>query len=327
MPGFPLSVPEPPLPKEVQPTISGRRLREGWSTSIAEPSADGRIRDEPWRRARPSEGGPSILSARTLRTAHRRLAALLRPGQSVLDVGCGPGAITRGMAEAVGPTGRVIGADLNPHLIDEARRTHGGVPGLTFEQCDVYGLPWQEEFDIVTTARVLQWLARPLDALRMMTRAAKPGGTVVALDYNHEKAVWVPERPPAMQAFYAAFLRWRADAGLDNAIADHLAEMFKAAGLLDVVESKQVEVTRRGDPDFAMRPAMWAQTASFHGRRMVEDGAITEPVRAAAEAEIVEWTRTEAQSQTLYLIAVEGVRPGSSGLYPGQAARPGTPQG
>jgi len=276
---------------------------------MAESRSDERVRDEPWRRARLNEGAPASLSARTLRSAHRHLATLLRPGQSVLDIGCGPGAITRGIAEAVGPTGRVVGADLNSHLVDEARRTHSGVPNLNFEQCDVYNLRWQDEFDIVTAARVLQWLVRPLDALRMMTRAVKPDGKVVALDYNHEKAVWVPERPPAMQAFYAAFLRWRADAGLDNAIADHLAEMFTAAGLIDVVESPQVEATRRGDPDFATRPAMWAQTASFHGRRMVEDGVITESARAAAEAEILEWTRAHAQSQTLYLIAVEGTRP------------------
>jgi ubiquinone/menaquinone biosynthesis C-methylase UbiE len=271
--------------------------------------ANEHIRDEPWRRARPSEGGPSILSARTLQTAHRHLATLLRPGQSVLDVGCGPGAITRGIADAVGPTGRVIGVDLNPHLVDEAQSVHTGVPGLTFEVCDVYDLPWQGEFDIVTAARVLQWLRRPLDALRMMVRAAKPGGKVVALDYNHEKAVWVPERPPAMQAFYAAFLRWRVDAGLDNVIAEHLAEMFKTVGLIDVAECPELEVTRRGDPDFERRPAMWAQVASFHGRRMVEDGVVTESARAAAEAEILEWTRVHAQSQTLYLLAVEGTRP------------------
>jgi ubiquinone/menaquinone biosynthesis C-methylase UbiE len=133
------------------------------------------------------------------------------------------------------------------------------VPHLTFEQCDVYDLTWREEFDIVTAARVLQWLVRPLDALRMMTRATKPGGKVVALDYNHERAVWVPEPPQAMQAFYAAFLRWRADAGLDNAIADHLAAMFKVVGLIDVVESPEVEVTRRGDPDFETRPTIYGR--------------------------------------------------------------------
>jgi len=250
-----------------------------------------------------------VLNTRSLATGHRRLAELLRPGLSVLDVGCGPGAITRGIAEAVMPGGRAVGIDLHEGLIDEARRLHGGIPGLTFRICDVYELPYREEFDIVTAARVLQWLARPFDALRMMIRSAKPGGRVVVLDYNHMRSSHVPEPPPTMQAFHTAFLRWRAETGLDNAIADHLAGMFASAGLRDVVEIPQLETTRRGDPNFRIRAGVWAETAAFHGPRMVEDGVLTEQERAAAEADYRHWVATEAQSQTLYLASVEGSCP------------------
>ncbi len=111
---------------------------------------------EPWRRASAYAGGPSILSTRSLPAAYRRLAEILRPGLSVLDVGCGPGAITRGIAERVAPGGRVVEVDLVPRLIEEARRTHPGVTGLTFEICGIYDLPYREEFEIVTAARVLQ---------------------------------------------------------------------------------------------------------------------------------------------------------------------------
>lgn len=263
---------------------------------------------EPWRRTPAYAGGPSTLTTRSLATGHRRLAELLRPGLSVLDVGCGPGAITRGIAEAVAPEGRVVGTDLNEPMIEEARRTHAGVPGLTFEVCDVHDLSYREEFDIVTAARVLQWLARPLDALRMMIRAAKAGGRVVVLDYNHMRTSHTPEPPSTMRAFHAAFLRWRAQAGLDNEIADHLVEMFTRAGLRDVVEIPQLEVTRRGDPNFYIRAGVWAETAAFHGPRIVEDGVLTEQERAAAEADYRQWVATQAQSQTLYLVSVEGLR-------------------
>jgi len=264
---------------------------------------------EPWRRASAYAGGPSILSTRSLATGHRHLADLLSPGLSVLDVGCGPGAITRRIAEAVAPGGRAVGIDLNGLMVEEARRTHAGVPGLTFKVCDVYDLPYHEEFDIVTAARVLQWLARPLDALRMMVRAAKPGGRVVVLDYNHKRTSHTPEIPSTMQAFHAAFLRWRAEAGLDNEIADHLAEMFTRAGLRDVVETPQLESTQRGDPDFHVRAGIWAETAAFHGLRMVDDGVLTEQERTAAEVDYRHWVATLAQSQTLYLVSVEGLRP------------------
>ena len=91
------------------------------------------------RRAHMPEGTSAILDTRSLATAHRRLAALLRPGLSVLDVGCGTGAITRGIAETVGPEGRVVGVDVNASMIDKARAAHRGVPGLSFEVADVAG--------------------------------------------------------------------------------------------------------------------------------------------------------------------------------------------
>jgi SAM-dependent methyltransferase len=194
-------------------------------------------------------------------------------------------------------------------MVEEARRTHAGVPSLTFEVGDVYDLPYREEFDIVTAARVLQWLARPLDALRMMVRAAKPGGRVVVLDYNHTRTLHVPDPPSTMRAFHAAFLRWRAEAGCDNSLTDHLAAMFAEAGLRDVVEIPQLEMTRRGDSDFHVRAGIWAETAAFHGLRMVEDGVLSEQERAAAEADYRHWVATQAQSQTLYLVSVEGIRP------------------
>src|SRR5689334_7800489 len=106
-------------------------------------------------------GTSAVLNTRTLASAHKRLAEVLSPGMSVLDVGCGSGAITRGIADAVEAGGRVVGLDVNVGLIEEARRSYTGVPGLSFEVGSVYETPYRDEFDIVTAARVLQWLAEP----------------------------------------------------------------------------------------------------------------------------------------------------------------------
>lgn len=261
------------------------------------------------RRAHMPEGVSGILNTRSLEASHRRLGALLEPGMRVLDVGCGTGAITRGIAAAVGPSGRVIGVDVHPGLIAEAREAHGGVAGLSFEVADVLGLLFHDAFDIVTAARVLQWLADPQAAVAAMRRAARPGGRVVVLDYNHERIRWTPDPPASMQALYAAFLHWRADAGMDNAIADHLAGLFAAAGLADVAVSAQHETARRGDRDFETRAAIWAEVAATRGHQMVADGVISEPARASAETDCRAWVRGGAEAQTLYLLAVEGVRP------------------
>jgi ubiquinone/menaquinone biosynthesis C-methylase UbiE len=249
-----------------------------------------------------------ILNRRSLATGHRRLGELVRPGFAVLDVGCGTGAITRGVAELAGPGGRAVGIDVNASLIAEARAAHREVPGLAFTVADVYALPFDAEFDVVTAARVLQWLADPAGALAAMGRAARPGGRIVALDYNHEKVLWRPAPPATMQAFYAAFLRWRAEAGMDNAIADHLAELFVAAGLRDVEVSPQHEAVERGEPGFEAAAGIWADVAATRGRQMVADGVIDEAARAAAEADHRAWVHASAESQCLYLLAVEGIR-------------------
>jgi SAM-dependent methyltransferase len=254
------------------------------------------------------EGTSAFLNTRSLGTAHRRLAELLRPDMTVLDVGCGTGAITRGIAEAVRPGGHVVGMDVHRGLIEQACRLHADVPGLSFAVGDVYTLPFHGAFDLVTAARLLQWLAHPLDALRRMARAAAPGGRVVVLDYNHEKVSWKPDPPATMRAFYAAFLQWRSDAGMDNTIADHLPELFATAGLVDVVTTPQHEVTRRADPDFDTRIRIWADVAASRGHQMVADGVIDEEARAAAEADYRQWAGMRAESQTLYLVAVEGTR-------------------
>jgi ubiquinone/menaquinone biosynthesis C-methylase UbiE len=261
------------------------------------------------RRAHMPDGTREILDFRSLGADQRRLAALLRPGLAVLDVGCGTGAITRGIAEAVGPDGRAVGVDVNPSMVEAARAAHRRVPGLAFYVVDVYALPFRGEFDIVATARVLQWLADPEAALRGMMKGLRRGGRIVVLDYNHQKASWTPEPPASMRRFVEAFLQWRAAAGLDNAIADRLEKLLAAAGLTAVTSTDQSEITRRGDPDFETRAGIWATVAATRGHQMVTDGAISESARRAAEIEYRAWLGEAAQSHAQYLRAAEGVRP------------------
>ncbi|MFC4322995.1 methyltransferase domain-containing protein [Litchfieldia salsa] len=249
-----------------------------------------------------------IIDARSLKKSHKRLADILQPGMTVLDVGCGTGAITSGIAEFVGPNGCVIGIDNNPELIEKARENYKDIPGLTFKVDDIYNLPFQNEFDIVTSARVLQWLASPQEALNQMVKATKINGKVLVLDYNHTKISWKPEAPETMQYFYDCFLKWRSDAGMDNEIADHLQDLFQESGLTDVKVSLQNEKTKRSDDDFQTHITIWAGVAAFKGSQMVKDGFITELQRAKAEDDFRKWIIQRAESQIMYLLAVEGTK-------------------
>src|SRR5437868_7806773 len=95
---------------------------------------------------------PRVLNRRTLEKDHRRLADLLRSGMSVLDIGCGTGAITAGIATAVSPTGNVVGVDRDQSLLEIAKQDHQSIRNLRFETADALSLPFERAFDIVTAA-------------------------------------------------------------------------------------------------------------------------------------------------------------------------------
>ncbi|HSZ68887.1 MAG TPA: methyltransferase domain-containing protein [Solirubrobacteraceae bacterium] len=257
-------------------------------------------------------GTERFLDARSLADAHRRLAELLRPGMAVLDVGCGTGAITAGIAQAVGPDGRVLGVDVSESLIARARERCERTPNLTFELADVAALVGRaRRFDVVTAARLLLWLADPRAALSAMAGVARAGGLVVVLDYNLRKTSWEPAPPDSVATFYEAFLQWRAQAGMDNEIADHLGALLEDVGLREVRSTPQHEVARRGEADFDVRIALWGQVIATRGHQVVADGFLGEARRAAAEAEFAQWAASTAQRQTLWLVAAEGVVPGA----------------
>lgn len=250
----------------------------------------------------------SILDKRTLHTSHKQLAERLEPGMTVLDIGCGTGAITRDIAIAVGDQGRVVGLDNNPAFIEKACAMHADIPNVQFEVGNIYDLEKKESFDLVTCARVIQWLADPLEALKQMALATKVGGRVIVLDYNHKKIKWNPLPPKSTIDFYSAFLKWRADAGMDNAIADNLQRLFSEAGLTHVNGTAQHEETIREDTDFEDRAGIWADVMAGRGIQMVLEDYIKEDERVVAEREYREWVDKKAESQTMYLLAVEGIK-------------------
>ncbi|WP_217595428.1 methyltransferase domain-containing protein [Cohnella sp. GbtcB17] len=250
----------------------------------------------------------NVLNARILADSFPRLAQRITPGLRVLDVGCGTGAITKGIAEAVGPKGSVVGVDSNAALIAEARARHEGTPGLSFDVADVYNLDRNGAFDLVAASRLLVWLPDPALAMASLASAARPGGTVLIADYNHDKIEWSPEPPDSTKNFYAAYLKWRADKGLDNAIADRLPALMEDAGLRDIRVWPQHEEMRRGQPDFEARASIWADTAASRGPQMARDGFGDSKAWERAESEYRRWVAEEATSIRMYMLAAEGIR-------------------
>ncbi len=248
-----------------------------------------------------------ILTARTLASSHPALLPHLRPGVSVLDVGCGPGTLTAEIARRVAPA-PVVGMDVNPEMLAAAEQASppGEAPNLVYHAGDIRRSEWADEFDLVNASRVLQWIADGHVALAAMARAARPGGRVVAQDWNHVKAEW--SRPPAAWTrFHAAFLEWRAAAGLDNAIGESFPAMFQAVGLREVRVHQRVEAVRAGDPDFFRAAGMWRLVVDSRGRQMVAAGFLGEKEREDAFVAYTEWMQKPGVGQTLHESTVTGL--------------------
>jgi len=105
----------------------------------------------------------------------------LRPerGQSVLDVACGPGTVTRLAALRVGPKGNVTGCDLSPAMLDLARSkasVEASAP-IDYLECPADALSvGDDSFDLVTCQQGLQFFPDRKAALAEMRRVLRPGG-------------------------------------------------------------------------------------------------------------------------------------------------------
>ena len=144
---------------------------------------------------------PSVLRSHSWRTAENSAAYLLphlRPDMKILDIGCGPGTITVGLAERV-PQGHVTGLERAGAVLDEARAlaARRGVANVDFVEGDANGLAYADgSFDVVVCHQVLQHVRDPVAVLREMHRVARPGGGVVAArEADFGAFAWHPSLP------------------------------------------------------------------------------------------------------------------------------------
>ena len=154
-------------------------------------------------------------------------------GQHVLDVGCGPGALTAELVHRLGPTG-VSAVDPSAPFVEAARERH---PGVDVRQAGAEQLPFPDSvFDTSLAQLVVHFMASPVGGLREMARVTRPGGVVAACVWDHDTG-----GEGALSRF------WEAARELDPEVEDeshlpgsrrgHLAELLREAGLEEVEET------------------------------------------------------------------------------------------
>jgi SAM-dependent methyltransferase len=165
-------------------------------------------------------------------------AVPLRPAAEVLDVPCGDGFYTVGLARRLHPAGRIVAADLSDAYLDRARRRFARTPRLApaeFVTADAYKLPFDDgRFDLVWCAQSLISLRDPIAALKEMRRVVRPGGAVAILedDEFHRVLVnWPVDLELDVQRAVAEATRARYGSRTGRSPARRLIGLFRETGL------------------------------------------------------------------------------------------------
>jgi ubiquinone/menaquinone biosynthesis C-methylase UbiE len=159
-----------------------------------------------------------------------------RPGDHVLDVGCGFGLFAHETAALVGKSGRVVGIEREAAQI-EAGKKLADAAGLSeradVRQGDAYAFPLRDvewgTFDIAHARFLLEHLERPGDVVAAMVRAVKPGGRIILEDDDHEALILYPA-VPEFEALWHAYARAYETGGRDPRIGRKLVSLLAAAG-------------------------------------------------------------------------------------------------
>ena len=152
-----------------------------------------------------SEAAAAFMMRRRLDPNGAFFLPYLKPGIAVLDCGCGPGTITRDIAQRIAP-GRVVGLDFNADQIAMATRaaTSQGIANIEFKQGSAYELPFADaSFDAVFSHALLEHLGNPGTAVAEFRRVLKPGGALGVCTPDWGGFVVAPPSEELLLAFEA----------------------------------------------------------------------------------------------------------------------------
>jgi ubiquinone/menaquinone biosynthesis C-methylase UbiE len=156
----------------------------------------------------------------------------IKPGDQVLDVGCGIGLQATAMAKLAGATGKVVGTDISTVMIDIARnRTVDSGLALEFLTADAASQPFPDQsFDAVRTERVLMYVPDTRQVIKEFKRLLKPGGRLVIFDFDWD-GILIAHQDKALTR---QIIRYAADNFPNGRIGADLYRQLRNAGFKNV---------------------------------------------------------------------------------------------
>jgi ubiquinone/menaquinone biosynthesis C-methylase UbiE len=237
---------------------------------------------------------PGLSQDYVTRTADQQAAFVLpylHPGMNLLDVGCGPGTITLGLAQAVAP-GHVTGIDPDQVHIEAARAlaAERGVTNVIFQPGNALSLPFEDGIlDAAFENNVFTHLAQDaVRAAREVCRVLKPRGLFAARDVDADAVVWGNLIEPIKQ-LDKLFIAWHQSRGSDITLGKWLPAILRQAGFISTIKS--VSADTKGNPEAARSHA--GITISLldgpFGRDIVANGWADESEVEHLKESIQEW--------------------------------------
>lgn len=183
------------------------------------------------------------------------LAAGLKPGMRVLDVGSGAGDVALLAASIVGPQGEVVGIDLDGNALEKARARVEllGLSNVRFIQGDIRTAALPDDFDAAVGRLVLMYFAEPSEALRAVASHVRTGGPIAFQEMIMDPAGASQAGSYPSDSLWSTIgltiFRTFAAAGVHVQMGWQLLQAYKAAGL--PIPSVSYEGFAGGGPDFA----------------------------------------------------------------------------
>jgi SAM-dependent methyltransferase len=204
--------------------------------------------------------------------AWERAQLALRPGQRLLDVGCGLGDAALAFSADLGEQGEVVGIDGSAAMLGEARRrATSATCKVRFCVGDAIALDEPDDsFDAVRCERMLQWVSDPVGAVREMARVVRPQGLVCLTDSDWSTLEFDVGNPDLSRRVRETFA---VDRGRQTTVGGRLARLAESVGLVPVAETSATQVWSSWDPDRSDRPHGWAPMART-AEAMVEAGQL-----------------------------------------------------
>jgi SAM-dependent methyltransferase len=174
-------------------------------------------------------------------------AAGIRPAMRVLDLGTGLGHVALAAADLVGAEGRVVGVDSSSRLLEVAAGRAAALPHVQFVEGDVRTWRSDEPFDAIVGRLILFHLPDPVAVLRHHLAALRPGGLVLALDFDLGAVRAEPALPLWTQVTTWMTAAFRS-AGANPVIGARLALLLAEAGVSGVQTFGVQDYWAPGDP-------------------------------------------------------------------------------